>query len=145
MCYITAGDVNSLKQHCIKRFFQHYSHQTEAIHPRETGDCVRRRSGIRADRSSVAAVTLEPHARPFPSCPQRAGRRQSVGSHVPAGPRGPGGPGGPFKLTPGGPEQKSSEKIFSFFFIQQTSFTLLWCACLRTFSPEHDPAVLDHR
>lgn len=22
MCYITAGDVNSLKQHCIKRFFQ---------------------------------------------------------------------------------------------------------------------------
>lgn len=46
MCYITAGDVNSLKQRCIKRFIHHESYQTEPKPDRETLDCVRRRMGI---------------------------------------------------------------------------------------------------
>lgn len=35
-----------------------------------------------------------------------AGKKQSLGSHVPGGPRGPGEPGGPREVVPGGPKEK---------------------------------------
>lgn len=35
MCYITAGDVNNVKQHCIKRFFRHPYARQEPKNPTE--------------------------------------------------------------------------------------------------------------
>lgn len=108
MCYITAGGVNNLKQHCIKRFFcQSYLRQEPKTQQRNSGLRTVAFETVRLwIRAAGSSVTSEMDAGP-PCRTQKAGRRQSVGSHFPGGPRGPGGPGGPLKVMPGGPEQEN--------------------------------------
>lgn len=80
MCYITAGDVNNVKQHCIKRFFHHLYARQEKLWSPVVNPLSRFVCGLGAGhQSSVMSSKSGKEAISWVACPRRStGARRAL-------------------------------------------------------------------